>query len=331
MIRAVTRINFKIRESGSPGREERIRRGERKAKCLPRIVVVLVLLLLPANLSAQELTPGAYWPLPNGVNILTLVNSFNWGDVTFDPSLPVEDAHARINTTAVAYTRGLSVAGRSANVTIQLPIVAGHLDGVYAGVPTTLDRFGLGDPRVAFGINVYGAPAMTPRAHAAFKMRTLVGVSLTVAPPLGQYDDTKVINLGSNRWSVKPEIGLSRAWGHWVAETMAGVWLFTDNTDFAGGKTRSQDPIPSIQGHLTYRFSQRVWLAGDANFYYGGRTSVGTVAQVDLQKNSRVGSTFSWGLDSHNAIRASISRGAYTTIGADFVAIAVGYNYGWLQ
>jgi hypothetical protein len=298
---------------------------------IARVALGLSLLLLPAGVGAQELTPGAYWPLPRGMNIITVVNSFNWGDVAFDPSVPVDDASARINTTALVYTRTLSIAGRSANIGMQLPIVGGHLEGLYLGAPAEQDRFGLGDPRIVIGVNLYGAPTMTPQAFGPYRMRTLVGASLTVAPPLGQYDDTKVINLGTNRWSLKPEVGLSRASSHWIVELMAGVWLFTDNTDFIGAHTRSQDPIGSAQAHLTYRFSQRVWLAADANFYSGGRTSVDGVKNLDLQKNSRIGSTFSWGLDAHNALRASISRGAYTTIGADFTSIAVGYNYAWMQ
>jgi hypothetical protein len=172
---------------------------------------------------------------------------------------------------------------------------------------------------------------MKPAPFASYQMRTLVGASLTVAPPLGQYDNTKIINLGTNRWSIKPEIGLSRAAGRWVVEFMAGVWLFTDNTDFAGGHTRAQDAIPSAQVHLTYRFSRRTWLAGDANFYRGGTTAVDGRRGLDLQKNSRVGATFSWAIDQHNSIRASFSRGAYTTIGADFTSLAVGYNYAWAR
>jgi hypothetical protein len=298
---------------------------------LRRIAVSLALLFVPVRGSAQELTPGAYWPLPGGINIFTVVNSFNWGDVAFDPSLPVDEARARINTTAVVYTRTLSIAGRSANVGIQLPVVGGHLEGLYAGVPTETGRFGLADPRLTIGVNLYGAPAMVPRSFASYRMRTLVGVSLVVAPPLGQYNATKVVNLGSNRWSVKPEVGLTHAAGRWVVELMAGVWLFTDNTDFAGGHTRTQDRIASAQAHLTYRISPRLWLAADANFYKGGRTSVDGVEHLDFQKNSRVGSTFSWGLDQHNSLRASISHGAYTTIGADFTSIAVGYNYAWTR
>jgi hypothetical protein len=291
----------------------------------------VALQLLPVCASAQELTPGAYWPLPVRINILTFVNSLNWGDVTFDPALPAENARATIDTVAVAYTRTLPIAGRSANVGLQLPVLGGHVEGLYLGVPTRRDRIGLGDPRLSLGVNLYGAPAMTPQAHASYRLRTLVGVSLTVAPPLGQYDDTKSINLGSNRWSVKPEIGLAHVAGPWVVELMAGVWLFTVNTDFSGGHTRGQDSIASVQAHLTYRFGPRIWLAGDANFYKGGRTTLDGVKHFDLQRNSRVGSTFSWALDQHHSLRASISQGAYTTIGGDFTSTAVGYNYAWAR
>lgn len=172
---------------------------------------------------------------------------------------------------------------------------------------------------------------MKPKDFATYRMRTLVGASVLVALPLGQYDDTTLINLGTNRWSVKPEIGLSHASGPWVVEMMAGVWLFSDNTDFNKGHTRSQKAISSTQAHLTYRFGPRVWLAADANFYTGGRTAVDGSEHQDFQRNSRVGSTFSWALDPHHSLRASVSQGAYSTIGGDFTAIAVGYNYAWAR
>jgi hypothetical protein len=291
----------------------------------------LALQLMSASASAQELTPGAYWPLPARINIVTFVNSINWGDVTFDPALPTENARGTIDTFAIAYTRTLSIAGRSANIGLQVPLLGGHVEGLYFGVPTERRQFGFGDPRLSLGVNLYGAPAMTPQAHASYRMRTIVGASVTVAAPFGQYDDSKLLNLGSNRWAMKPEIGLSRAAGRWTVEVMAGIWLFTDNSDFAGGRTREQDPIASVQGHVTYRFSPRVWLAGDANFYRGGQTTVDGVTHLDIQRNVRIGWTFSWALDQHHAFRASVSRGAYTTIGGDFTSVAVGYNYAWAR
>ena len=291
----------------------------------------LALLLIPLGALAQELEPGAYWPIPKNLTIFTVVNSFNWGDLAFDPALPVDDGKATINTSVVAFTRAFSLAGRSANAGLALPVVGGHLEGVYLGTFLETSRFGLGDPRVRVAVNLYGAPAMTPREFISYRQGRIVGVSVTVAPPVGQYDSTKVVNLGTNRWSFKSEIGFSQTRGSWVLELMAGVWTFTDNNDFVGGRTRAQAPIVATQGHVTYKFNRSTWLAGDANFYTGGRTTIDGTQNLDLQRNSRVGATFSMGLGGGHAIRASVSRGAYTTIGADFTSIAAGYNYAWAR
>ena len=172
---------------------------------------------------------------------------------------------------------------------------------------------------------------MTPQQFASYRQRAIVGVSVTVAPPLGQCDPSKLINLGTNRWSFKPELGVSRAYGRWVVEAMAGVWLFTDNTDFVGGRTRKQDPIVATQVHVTFKFRRAMWLAADANYFTGGQTTIGGRQNLDFQRNSRVGATFSSALDRHQAIRMSVSRGAYTTIGADFTSIAASYSYAWTR
>ena len=291
----------------------------------------LGLLLMPVSGSAQELEPGAYWPLPTGLHVITAINSFNWGDLAFDPAAPIDEASARINTTAFAFTRVFSLAGRSANAGVVVPMVGGHVEGLYLGEPAEVSRFGLGDPRMRLAMNLYGAPAMTPKAFASYRLQTIVGVSLTAAPPLGQYDPARLINLGTNRWSLKPEVGVSHAFGKWVVEAMAGVWFFTDNTDFVGGRTREQDPIVATQLHVTYRFTRTMWLAGDANYFTGGRTTIGGRQNLDLQRNSRIGATFSRAFTRGQAIRMSVSRGAFTTIGADFTSIAVGYNYAWAR
>jgi Putative MetA-pathway of phenol degradation len=296
-----------------------------------RAAAAVALLLMPVSASAQELEPGAYWPIPRGLNIITVINNFNWGDVAFDPAAPIDEASARINTTALAFTRAFSLRGRSANAGVVVPIIGGHIEGLYLGEPAEVRRFGQGDPRVRLAVNLYGAPAMTLKEFAAYQHRTIVGVSVTVVPPLGQYDSTKLINLGTHRWSFKPEVGFSRAYGKWVVEGMAGAWFFTDNTEFVGGRTRSQDPIVAMQVHVTHRFTRTIWLAADANYFTGGRTTLGGKQNLDLQRNSRVGATFSAALDRHQAIRMSVSRGAYTTIGADFTSVAVGYNYAWAR
>jgi hypothetical protein len=290
-------------------------------------VAPILVFALPA--SAQELEPGAYSVSPAGVNILVASYNFSGGDISFDPTLPIEDAEAVLNSAGLGYVRSLSVFGRSGNVGVVLPYTVGHLEGLYIGEFTEVDRAGLRDPFLRFAVNLYGAPSMDLKTFAAYRQRTNIGVSLVAALPLGEYDPSKLVNLGSNRFSFKPEVGISRVFGKWTLEGYAGVWLFTDNQDFYGGRTREQAPLGSAQFHAIRTFKPRLWLAFGANFYAGGRTKVDGSLNLDLQRNSRIGVTFSYPLDARQSLKVAFSRGAYTTIGADFYSLVAGFQYLW--
>lgn len=278
---------------------------------------------------AQELEPRAYSPSPTGFNILVVADTLNYGNLTFDPSLPVDNASAHIHAAAMAYVRTLDLAGRSASLGFALPYARGRFKGNYLGEPQDLYRSGLADPRVRLAINLYGAPALTPKEFAARKAATVVGASLVVSPPLGQYDPTKLINIGTNRWAFKPELGVAHEFGRWTLEADAGAWLFTDNTNFYGGKTRHQDTIGSLQAHAIYTLKPRMWVAFDANFFNGGRTFVNGVRKNDLQQNSRVGVTFALPVTKQQSLKFSYARGAFTSIGADFNSFGVAWQYVW--
>ena len=241
--------------------------------------------------------------------------------LAFDPSAPIDEASARINTTAFVFTRAFSVAGRSANAGVVVPVVGGHVEGLYLGEFAAVDRFGLGDPRLRFAMNLYGAPSMTPKEFASYQFKTIVGVSLSVAPPLGQYDPTKLITSApiagrSSRRSGSPVAAASGSSRRWPGSGSSPT------TPSSSGRTREQNPIIATQVHVTYRFKRSMWLAGNVNFFTGGRTTIGGKQSLDLQRNSRVGATFSQAFKGGHAIRASVSRGAYTTIGAAFTSIA---------
>jgi Putative MetA-pathway of phenol degradation len=288
-----------------------------------------LLLVSVLSVSGQELEPGAYSVSPVGVNILVLTNNFQGGDVTFDAALPIDDAQATINTTAVSYVRTLRLLGRSANLGIVALYAVGHVEGLYHGEFTEVDRSGFRDPLVRFAVNLYGGPAMDRKAFASYRQKTSVGLSLVTSLPLGAYDSGKLINLGSNRWGFKPEVGLSHAIGKWTLEVYGGVWLFTDNKNFLGNRLREQDPIGSAQVHVLRSFKPRLWASLDANYFTGGRTTVDKRVNLDLQRNSRVGATLSVPLGSRQSLKFSYSRGAYTTIGADFQAVVAAYQYLW--
>jgi hypothetical protein len=177
-------------------------------------------------------------------------------------------------------------------------------------------------------VNLRGAPAMNTREFVRFQQRTTIGASLVVQAPLGQYDPNKLVNIGSNRWAVKPEIGISRRLGHWYLDFYGGVWIIGKNSDFRG-RARTQRPIGSGQFHVSYNLRPRMWAAIDANFYSGGRTFVDGVGNANLQRNSRVGGTFAFPIDRHNSLKVSVSTGVVTTVGGAFTSIAVAYQRLW--
>jgi len=289
----------------------------------------ILLLFLSVPLVGQELEPAAYKVVPINVNLFQVGYILAVGDVSFTPALPAEDVEATINSMTVMLGRTLGIFGRSANLGFVLPVTVGHLEGLYIGEFTEVDRSGLRDPMFRLAVNLYGGPAMELKEFASYKPKTNVGASLRILAPLGQYDSSKIINLGTNRWSFKPEIGVTRALGKWSLEFYAGVWIFTDNTNFIGGMTREQDPIGSFQFHTLYTFKPGRWLALDLNYYTGGTTTVDGLENLDLQQNSRAGLTYSHPLNRRSTLRIAYSRGARTTIGAAFDAIAVGYSYVW--
>lgn len=290
---------------------------------------VLLVVFAACTARAQDLTPGAYTPTPINVNFVGVSNSLSHGDITFDPALPIEDASATIDTTIFTAGRTLNAFGRMANIVIGVPLATGRVEGRYLGVDQRVERTGLADSQVRFGINLHGAPALTLTDFIRQKRRTVLGASLTTVFPLGQYDSNKVINLGNHRWAFKPELGISRTVGHWTFQGYAGIWLFADNDDFTNGHLRSQEPLTSFQFHVEYQFRPRMWVAFNSNFYSGGRTSIDGVKNFDFQKNSRVGVTASVPVGQRQAIKAAVSKGAITTIGADFLSVSVAYQYTW--
>lgn len=283
--------------------------------------------VMPAR--AQDLVPGAYTPGPVRLNILTFLASFNKGDVTFDPALPIDDAQATIGAGAVGYTRSLGLAGRYANIGIAVPYGNGHIEGIVQGVPRQRSPAGLADIAVRMAVNLYGARAMTPQEFAAYKPSTIIGVSLAVAIPVGVYDSSKAINIGSNRWAFKPEIGVSRRVGAWTFEGDLGMAFFTDNTNFFNGGLYEQAPIVTMQGHVIRTFKPGLWAAFDANFWRGGRPTTNGVPGSELQKNSRVGATLALPIKRQHQLRVAYSFGAYTRLGGDFNALGVSYSYVW--
>ena len=291
---------------------------------------LVCLLTCGGSTRAQDLEPKAYPASPAGAAFLVVGLSRSSGSVLTDPTLPLRDIDAKINglPLAAGYTFGLL--GKLALVTVAVPYAWGDVSGIVGEEARAITRSGLTDARAKLSVNLVGNPAMGARAFSKAPRKTIIGTSLTVTTPTGQYDGAKLINLGTNRWGFKPEVGVAVPKGHWDFDAYLGVWLFTDNGDFyTGGRTRSQDPVVALQGHASYTFKPRLWAAIDATWYRGGGASVEGGAPSDGMNNSRLGATVSLPVGTRQSFKVAYSSGVVVRSGSNFSTISVGWQ--WLR
>jgi hypothetical protein len=293
------------------------------------VVLVITTLLAPAAAFAQDLEPRAYANLPIGLNFLLGGYGYSTGGLATDPTLPITDANLRVHTAVAAYARSLSVLGMSAKVDAVVPYSWLSGEATVVGQPGERTVSGFNDPRFRFTLNFYGAPALSMEDFARYEQDIIVGASVQVSAPLGQYDSSRLINLGTNRWFIKPELGVSKAWGPLTLELAPSVTFYTKNDDFFGGTTREQDPLYAVQGHLVYSIGYGIWAALDSTFFIGGRTKLNGIARDDRQENWRLGGTLSLPLSRHHSIKLYGSTGVSTRTGSDFDAVGLVLQYRW--
>jgi hypothetical protein len=304
-----------------------------------KLILSAVVAACPVHaLHAQDLAPRAYIITPVHWNAVTLTYSFSDGDVLINGALPIPNGTATTHITIFTYFHSFRFLGRSANITATLPYGIAHYQGTFMDNEKKVYRSGLMDSGYRVSVNLKGGPAMSVTEYQSWKQRTILGVSLRVVAPTGQYDGTKLINNGSNRWAFKPEFGYSRRWGHWVLDGYAGAWFFTTNPEFfshnaffPGTQTQSQKPMASFEGHFSYDVRSRFWISLDSNFWYGGRTVLNGVENFQtLQENSRIGVTASIPVTRHQSLKFSYSDGAYVSFGGAFQNVSVAWQYSWV-
>jgi hypothetical protein len=303
-----------------------------------RAALLGVMLVVPGPGAAQDLTPRAYFPIPVSSNVVNVTYALSEGEVVFDPTLPVTNSTGTIHLTAVSYYYAFSFFGRSANVAGAVPFAVGDVSGEVSGEQTEVHRAGMGDAMVRLAVNLRGGEARTPlEFEKAGPIRSVLGASLKVVMPTGQYDHTRLINLGTNRWAFKPEVGYARRVFRVIVEAYGGVWLFTANDDFLAshdevqGDRREQAPIGALEVHVSYDVNPRLWISGDFNYWYGGRVSVNDDTRLlTLQSNSRLGVTVSVPVISRRqSLKISYSDGLIVRFGGKFKTLSVGWQYGW--
>ncbi|MGH7498846.1 MAG: transporter [Gemmatimonadales bacterium] len=295
---------------------------------LVSVAFLLVCLAVPAR--AQDIEPRAYSNAPVGVNFLVAGYADGRGSLSFDSAVPLTDAHLATPSAVLAYARVLDLWGKSAKVDAIMPYTWLSGTALYSGAPVERTVNGFADPRLRLSVNLYGAPALALQDFRSYRQRLIVGTSLQVSAPVGQYDPTRLVNISSHRWWFKPEVGVSRATGPWTLELMAAATFFTENHAFFNGNTRAQAPVYSTQVHVIRGFRSGVWASADATYFTGGRTTINGDLNNDLQQNWRVGGVMTFPVSRpHQSIKLQASFGVSARTGNNFNQFGAAWQYRW--
>ncbi len=283
-------------------------------------------LVAAAGASAQEVSPRTYSNTPTGVNFLGVGYTYSEGDLEFDGALEVEAAEGSLHTGFARYVRAFDVFGRTAKLKVALPYVDGKWQGKVGGMGRRREVSGFGDLRVTGEWLFYGAEAQPLEAFERKEESTLAGASLTVIAPTGKYQDDLAINLGSNRWTLRPEIGIAHQRGPWTFELAGTVWLYGDNDDFVGGNRLEQDAFWAGYAATIYEFRPGIWVSAGVGYGKGARTAVNGVDRDTLQENWRFALIGSYAITKGQGISLVFTTGTNRGVGYEPTTITLGYQ-----
>lgn len=294
---------------------------------------LLILLTLPLGAAtaarAQDIEPRAYSNAPVGVNFLVGGYAYTQGSLPTNPSLPLTDSHLTTSSVLLGYGHVFELWGQSAKINIVAPYSWLSGNAIFAGQPVQRSVSGLIDTSARISVNFFGAPAMDLQEFRNYEQDLILGGSLAVTAPTGQYDSSRLVNLGTNRWAVRSELGASKAFGRLTIELSAGPTFFTNNTNFLNGHTRSQNPILSGQAHAIYDFGSGIWAALDGQYFTGGSTTLDGTDNHNLERNWRLGGTLALPLSRNFSLKLFGSTGVYARTGNNYSLLGILVQYRW--
>jgi hypothetical protein len=293
-----------------------------------------ICLLISAFAKGQDLEPRALTTLPLKMNFVAAGYNYSFGNVLLDPAIPIEDLNSNVHSGLLAYVRSFGLFGNSSKFSILLPYSNADFEGVAFGVDSMRNVNGFGDPIIVLSSNFYGSPALGIKDYSTYKQGTVVGFNLKMRLPLGQYDHTRTLNIGSNRFMFRPEIGVSSRKGKWIFESYLALWLFTQNNSFWSVNkaiTMQQKPLFAIKQHFIYAFKNKTWLALNAGYGIGGST-VNDSRELDNRISTiRLGATMVKPLGKKHALKLNYNAAIALEKGPAFQSVSVVYQYRWIN
>ena len=296
----------------------------------PSTFVAIGLACFPGVLHAQFTDPRNYSNLPVGLNQLELDYAVSHANASIDTSIVVGAAELELNEGAVAYTRTFGLVRHLAWVKAAVPFAS--ISGSVTGTGISDSVAGAGDASFEIATLLKGGAALSAADFAGYEPTTTVGVSLTVTGPSGKYDPNKLLNLGSDRWSYKPQVAISHPFGpeqKWQADFYASAYFFTDNTAYRGREILRQEPLLGIEGHISYTFTSDLWTSLDSSYAFRGDTVIDGVDQHDAQKHLTVGTETSWSPTPRSSFVFVLAKSVVHENAPAYTAVGLKYFYSW--
>jgi hypothetical protein len=300
--------------------------------------VLVVLILIGAGLAeqvnAQDLEPRRWSHLPIGQNIIGVGYVYTEAIIFFSPVLQITDGTSRINSLALTAIHTFEMAGKSARFSLLLPYKSGRWDGNVVGEFRTIRRDGAGDPRFRLSVNLYGAPPLKGSAFAQYRAEhtsnTVVGASVAMTVPLGKYCHDCLINIGNNRWSARPQIGVVHKRGPWSFELTGSAFLFTNNYSFVEEAVLKQKPVYALQSHVIYDFPRRLWVSLSTGYGIGGAIRIDQIKTKFEVDNWVWAASFGFPIGKTQSVKLTwLSGRTQNLVGRDSDNLVLSWSYRW--
>lgn len=296
-------------------------------------LIVTITLLSVLDCKSQDLEPRFLSSIPVKTNIGAVLYGYSTGAILLDNSLPLKDLNSKMNSFGLVYVRSFKFFDKLAKFDFNLTYSSAEFNGLVDDTSRETHRTGFGDPNLRFSVILIGdKPLSAKEFHTRQVSKFKLGVALKFRVPIGQYDNSKLINLGSNRFGFHFKTAASyRLSKRIILEGHVSSWFFTNNNSFYSTHKLSQQPLISGQLNVAYLFSQKTWASASIGGVSLGQTSINDIEQDNEQDNSRYGFTFSHKLNKKSGLKFIVTNGLSTNIGTDFTSYIIGYQFLWLD
>lgn len=299
-----------------------------------RLPLVLFALAWNTTATALEQEPRKWNHLPTGSSFIGGAYAYSEADIFFDPTLNLENVKMKMNTWAAKYIYNFEFLNKSSRIDITQTYQKGRWSGLLDGAPASTTRNGWTDTFIRFATNLYGAPPLRGEKFSAYrskmKSETIVGAGLVVRLPTGNYKEEKLINLGQNRFALRPQIGVVHTQGKWTTELTGEVAFYTENDSFFNGNKLEQKPLFATQAHLIRALKPGEWASVSVGYNYGGEYTLNGVDKDDRKQNIGWALSYSFPINRQSGIKvAYIGTRTKESNGFDSETLAIAGAFAW--